>query len=207
MCCEQVLKLRLYTTRCRASPHVAVRCRLQRRMWCECSFSHSRSGDWNYRRSPIALLCEFHLNSISCKTKRNARLPDTVKSSFLSARRYARAAYAMAVMVGHAHTCLKYHFTEYGTRTSKHKVKHDICKTWKLYSCKVLYNRIWVPSINAWYCFATSATKSLNAVVTCIECHQSSAKYPGKEVGWTLFAFLKIFKRAYTSKLFQSFVC
>ena len=38
----------------------------------------------------------------------------------------------MAVMVGHAHTCLKYHFTEYGTRTSKHKVKHDICKNVKI---------------------------------------------------------------------------
>ena len=46
------------------------------------------------------------------------------------------------------------------------------------------------------YCFATSATKSLNGVVPCIERHQSPAKYPGKEVGWTLFAFLMIFKHA-----------
>ena len=47
-----------------------------------------------------------------------------------------------------------------------------------------------------WNCFTTSAAKSLNGVVPCIERHQISAKYPGKEVGWTLLAFLMSFKRA-----------
>jgi len=41
-----------------------------------------------------------------------------------------------------------------------------------------------------------------------IERHQSSAKCPGKEVGWTLFAFLMIFKHVYcTSPSSFSHLC
>ena len=102
--------------------------------------------------------------------------------------------YDTRVMVGYAHTCLKYHCHRVWHAHTKAQgknmtlVKRENCTAVKCFKPNT-------SSINqcTGYCFATSAIKSLNGVVPCFEHHQSSAKYPGKEVGWTLFAFLMIF--------------
>ena len=53
------------------------------------------------------------------------------------------------------------------------------------------------------YCLTTSATESLNGVVPCFERHQSSAEYPGKEVGWTLLAFFDDFQTSTSQSSFN----
>jgi len=108
------------------------------------------------------------------------------------------------MVIGHARTCLKNNIvTEYGTRTPKHKqvtfVKRENCTVVKRFKPNM-------SSVDQYmgYCFATAATKSLNGVVPCIERHRSSAEYPGKEIGQTLFAFFDDFQTSTSQSSFNN---
>jgi len=84
-------------------------------------------------------------------------------------------------LIGHTHTCLKYHCRRLWRAHTK--AQGNNVKFVKRENCTVV--KCFKPNMSSvsqctGNCFTTSAAKSLNGVVPCIERHQSSANYPGR---------------------------
>ena len=108
--------------------------------------------------------------------------------------------------IGHTHTCLKYHchqlrhtHTEAQGKTW-HLYKHENCTVVKCFTTEYEFHH----SMHG-ILFRHFSYKVVKQCCSVHWTHQSSAKYPGKEAGWTLFTFLMIFKHAHLQAL--SIIC